>query len=212
MSNGDVIWRQRLWVWLPALLFFLANAAAFSVYRLGYAGDVRTLERDLEQENEKLAPLRKQRTELEQLIGRAQTSREQMAALYADRFSTRSRRLTGITAEVKTMAQSAGLEPREFSYPEEEIEDYGLVKRSFVFTVQGSYSELRRFIALLEKSPSFVSLEGASLSGQSEGDQELQISLTLSTLFSKEPAGAAAAVSSGSPLATRPAERPGSDS
>ena len=40
MSNGDVIWRQRLWVWLPALVFFLANAAAFSVYRFGFAGDV----------------------------------------------------------------------------------------------------------------------------------------------------------------------------
>jgi Tfp pilus assembly protein PilO len=214
MSNGDVIWRQRLWVWVPALLFFLANAAAFSVYRLGYAGDVRSLERDLDKENEKLAPLRKQRTELEQLIGRAQTSREQVAALYADRFSTRSRRLTGITAEVKTMAQSAGLEPRELTYPEEEIEDYGLVKRSFIFTVQGSYAELRRFIALLEKSPSFVSLEGASLSGQSEGGQELQISLTLSTLFSKEPEQSAigAAATAAGPLATRPAERPGSDS
>ena len=36
-SRGE-IWRQRLWIWLPALLFFLANATAFSVYKLGYAG------------------------------------------------------------------------------------------------------------------------------------------------------------------------------
>ncbi len=208
MSNGDVIWRQRLWVWLPALLFFLANAAAFSVYRLGYAGDVRTLEREIERSNEDLAPLRTERTELEQRIRRARTSQEQMAALYADRFSTRSRRLTGITAEVKTMAQTAGLEPREFNYPEEEIEDYDLVKRSFIFTVQGSYGELRRFIALLEKSPSYITLEGASLSGQSAGSEELQISLTLSTLFAKEAApsavGAVDAAAAAGPLAARP--------
>jgi Tfp pilus assembly protein PilO len=186
MSNGDTIWRQRIWVWLPALLFFLANAAAFSVYRLGYAGDVRSLEDDLEKRNKELAPLRQQRAEIERLIARARTSGEQVEALYADRFSTRSRRLTGITAEVKNLAQSAGLVPRELNYPEEEIEDFGLVKRSFVFTVQGSYAELRRFIALLEQSRSFLTLEGATLSGQSKGEQELQISLTLSTLFAKE--------------------------
>ena len=190
MSNGDSIWRQRIWVWLPALLFFLANAAAFSVYRLGYAGDVRTLERDLKERNEELAPLRQQRADRERLIARARTSREQMTALYADRFSTRSRRLTGITAEVKGLAQDAGLVPREINYPEEEIEDFGLVKRSFVFTVQGSYAELRRFISLLEQSRSFLTLEGATLAGQADGEQELRISLRLSTLFAKEPEAA----------------------
>ena len=44
MTSGDEIWRQRLWVWLPALVFFLANASAFTVYRLGYAGNVQLLD------------------------------------------------------------------------------------------------------------------------------------------------------------------------
>jgi Tfp pilus assembly protein PilO len=186
MTNGDEIWRQRLWVWLPALVFFLLNAGAFTVYRLGYAGDVRTLERELETSHEELAPLRAARAELEQRIARARTSREQVAALYAERFATRSQRLTGITAEVKQLAGRAGLVPRAFSYPEEEIEDFGLVKRSFIFTVEGSYAELRRFISLLEQSRSFLTLEDATLSGQRDQEQELQISLTLSTLFAKE--------------------------
>jgi hypothetical protein len=188
MTNGDEIWRQRLWVWLPALVFFLLNAGAFTVYRLGYAGDVRSLESDLEARNEELAPLRAQRAEIEQLIGRASTSREQVAALYAERFSTRSRRLTSITAEVRNLATKAGLVPRALNYPEEEIEDFCLVKRSFVFTVEGSYGELRRLISLLEQSRSFLTLEDVTLSGQRDQEQELQINLTVSTLFAKEPA------------------------
>jgi len=181
------IWRQRAWVWVPALLFFLANATAFTVYRFGFADRVASLHQDLEERQKELAPVEERGRRLEQLIQRSSLNRRLINQLYNERFATRSRRLTGITAEVKRLARQAGLDPRSLSYPEERIEEFSLVKRSFIFSVEGTYLELRRFINLLELSPSFLTLEKMSLSGNVEGGEELRIDLQISTLFAREP-------------------------
>jgi Tfp pilus assembly protein PilO len=182
--RNEEIWRQRLWIWIPALLFFLANAAAFTVYRLGYAGNVESLGQEIESERGELKKIESDRAALEKLIARADTNHRQVDGLY-QRFATRRQRLTAITAEVQELARKAGLDPRSIAYPEQEIEDYGLVKRSFVFSVDGTYLELRKFINLLELSDSFLTLEDASVSETAKG-QGLRVNLTLSTLFTKE--------------------------
>ncbi|HEX3128628.1 MAG TPA: hypothetical protein VH394_14950 [Thermoanaerobaculia bacterium] len=188
MKDQSEIWRQRLWIWLPALLFFLANAVAFSVYRFGYAGQVQSLESDMESVREQLKPLEQKRIVLERRLQRARAAETEVQNLYSDRFSTRSQRLTRIMNEVKTLARQAGLNPKSISYPQQEIEDYGLVKRSFIFSVGGTYAEFRQFLNLLELTDSFLTLEAVTLSeeGGDEGP-ELQMNLTLSTLFAREP-------------------------
>jgi hypothetical protein len=187
MIDRGEIWRRRLWVWLPALIFFLANAAAFSVYRLGYAGTVQGLDANLEARGEELKRLEAERKELEVLIQRVKTNREQVRQLYNERLATRSQRLTAITAEFRDLARKAGLEPKEISTKEEEIPEYGLVRRSFIFPVEGTYPELRKLINLLELSPSFFILENANLRSGGEDSPELRIDLTISTLFAREP-------------------------
>ncbi|MFL6203322.1 MAG: hypothetical protein ACJ76J_29500 [Thermoanaerobaculia bacterium] len=187
MRDHSEIWRLRLWVWLPALLFFLANAVAFSIYRFGYAGQVQSLEADLGEAQQQLQPQSLRRKELERRIQRAGAAEAAVKQLYGQEFSTRSQRLTKVTAEVKDLARRAGLNPRSLSYPEEAIEDYGLVKRSFVFSVEGTYPELRQFINLMEHTSSFLTLESVTLAeaGQEQGP-ELQMSLRISTLFAQE--------------------------
>jgi hypothetical protein len=187
MRDHSEIWRLRLWVWLPALLFFLANAVAFSVYRFGYAGQVQSLEADLGEVQKQLQPLALRRKDLERKILKARTAEAAVGQLYEERFSTRSQRLTAVTAEVKSLAHRAGLNPRALSYPEQAIEAYGLVKRSFVFSVEGTYLELRQFLNLLELTDSFLTLEAVTLSeGSGDRGPELQINLTISTLFARE--------------------------
>lgn len=183
MRSRSEIWRQRLWIWVPALLFFLANAAAFSVYKLGYAGQVEQLDVEIHAQEQKRHELDGQYKQLQTMIARVRTNQEQVQQLYADRFSTRSRRLTTVTQEVKDLARQAGLSsPRALSYPEREIEDYGLIKRSFTFSVQGPYAALRKLVNLLETSHSFVVIDELNVSSNSEGP-ELKIDLILSTLF-----------------------------
>ena len=196
MRPPGEIWRQRLWVWVPALVFFLANAGAFAVYKLGYAGRIESLQERLDQQKRQRQELTAQQRKMQAMLDRVRTNERQVEQLYAGRLSTRSRRLTGVTSEVKELAQKSGLVPRAISYPEEDIQEFGLVKRSFVFSVEGTYVELRKFINLLEVSPSFLSLDEVSLVGNSQG-QELRIDLSLSTLFAKESddAGVPAAAS-----------------
>lgn len=180
----STIWRRRLAVWVPALVFFLANLALFSAYRLVYAGRIESLRGTLEQREERLGELQGRSEALTGLVARARTSRLGVNELYRDRLSTERGRFTAVTAEIRDLARRAGLEPTAMSYPTEEIEDYGLVKRYFTFNVQGTYVELRRFVNFLELTPSFVTLEEVSLSG-GEGPQ-LGIRLRLSTMFAEE--------------------------
>lgn len=192
ITNPGEIWRQRLWVWLPALLFFLANAVAFSVYRLGYAGDVAFLEERLDRQELQIGQLREQRKELETLVARVRTNDLQVRQLYAEHLSNRRRALTGVDVEFRRLARQAGLLPQSISYAEEQIESYGLVRRSFSFSVEGTYVELRKFINLLELSSSFLTVEEISVVGGADEGPELTISLTLSTLFAGDPDAATA--------------------
>ncbi|HSS78152.1 MAG TPA: hypothetical protein VLV54_15585 [Thermoanaerobaculia bacterium] len=206
MRSRSGIWRQRLWIWVPALIFFLANAVAFSVYKLGYAGQVAKLDDDIHAQEARHRELNGQYQQLKAMIARVKTNQEQVQQLYADRFSTRSRRLTSVTQEVKELARQAGLTPRALSYPEKQIQEYGLIKRSFIFSVQGPYPALRKLINLLEISHSFISIEELSVTSNSEGP-ELRIDLTLSTLFAMT-AGDGEAALPGTPAARPSTRRP----
>lgn len=197
MRDHSEIWRQRLWVWLPALLFFLANATAFTIYRLGYAGQVQSLEANLEEVDQELAPKAQQSRALEQRLQRARATEMAVRNLYEDVFATRSERLTKVTTEVRTLASKAGLSnPRTIAYPQDELEDYGLTKRLFVFSVEGTYAELRQFINLLELTESFLTLEAITLSEENDENEgpELRMNITLSTLFAQEPGAEASSV------------------
>jgi Tfp pilus assembly protein PilO len=202
MRSPGEIWRQRAWVWVPALVFFLANASAYTIYRFGFADRVASLKEDLKNQKDQLDPLTARKQKLESLIARSQRNKVELEKLYAEKFSTRRQRLTNITAEVKTLARKAGLDPKSVSYPEQQIQQYGLIKRSFIFSVEGTYLELRNFINLLELSPSFLTLEEVTLSEEGGGDRpaagrgvpqptnpgaELRINLNLSTLFARDP-------------------------
>ena len=177
------IWRQRLWIWVPALLFFAANLGAFVVYTVGYEGRLDALDDTLSQQEKTLKTLAGEQREAQAMLNRVRTNQQQVEQLYDERLSTRSRRLTGITAEVKALAQKAGLVPRTFSYPEENIEEFGLIRRSYVFRVGGTYAELRKFINLIEASRSFLSINELRVNGSQEGSGELELSIQLSTLF-----------------------------
>ncbi len=176
--------RLRPWLWGLALAFFLLNLALFSTYRIVYAGQVVSLRQRLEHREAELRDLQAKAAELDKLVESARSTRDTLGDLYTHRLASERIRFTKVAAEVRELARRSGLEPNSMSYPTEEIEDYGLVKRLFTFSVTGSYVELRRFINLLEVTPTFITLEQVGLSGEKGAD--LQIRLTLSTLFADE--------------------------
>ncbi len=178
------LWRRHLWLWLGPLLLVIFNAGLLSFYRSVYSGRVAQLERQYEVDLERVAVLSEQRRQAEELLRTAQTSRDGIERLYGEHFATERERLTQVIREVKQLATEAGFQVAAISYPEEEFEDHGVARMSFVFNVQGSYSNLRRFINSLELTDSFITLESIRVS---EAEGSLAISLHLSTLFADEP-------------------------
>lgn len=179
------VWSQRWKLWLPALLFFVLNLGAFLLYRVVFAGEAVVSQASLDRAQERLASLEVEHRELEDLLARIEGTRERIAELYATAFATEAERMTETMREVRRLAGDARLEPSITSYPQEPINEYGLVKRSFVFSVEGTYFDLRSFINNLEISDHFLTLESVGLSeggGRGSG-AELRIDLRISTLF-----------------------------
>lgn len=188
--SGSVWGGKRLWLWVPALVFLLINLVAFAVYQVVYADEAAVSEARLERAEESLAELQGQRRTLEGYLDQIDSTRERVASLYDSSFAPEARRLTEILREVKNLAREANLEPRSTTYPEEELDEYGLTKRSFVFTVEGTYFNLRKLINTLELSDHFLTLEHVGLSGnRSRAGGQLNISLRLSTLFAEDGEG-----------------------
>ncbi len=196
MSGSYGLWRRQLWIWLPPALALLAATVYLVYLERGVRARGAKLEARLEvaqrQHQEAQAGLEK----LEKLAGAAQATREQIQLLMGEKFSTESGRLTTLIREIKQLAEHAGLDPRDIGYPQEEYAELGLVRRSFIFSVQGSYANLRAFLYLLELSPSYVTVDQIELRELS-GAKGLGVSLRLSTFFSV-PQGVA-------PAAARPA-------
>jgi hypothetical protein len=137
----------------------------------------------------------------EQLWIGATDNRERVERLDRELFASERARFTDTVRELKDLAGRAGLDPGNIGYPSEDLAQYGLSRRSFVFAVNGSYGALRTFLNLVELTPSFLVVEQIDVD---EGGGGLAIRLHLSTLFATAPeaAVAAPATAAGAPPAS----------
>lgn len=178
--------RRHALLWGAPLALLALNVAWMAAFgsgaRLRAADLASRLERARAEHAEQAARLAGR----EQLWIAATDNRQRLATLYQERFGTERDRLTGALREVRELATRSGLEPRSITYPEETLAEYGLLRRSFVFSVEGGYPELRTFLHLLELSPSFLTLDRVQVNERGGGG--LGIALRLSTLFAAEPA------------------------
>lgn len=187
MTTWREVFARRSVLWAAPLGLFLLALVGLGVYRWNFAGESAGLERRLEEREAQLRRVVAEREELEALLGRAELNQKLIDEVYQNRFATRRARLTAVTTEVKTLARRAGLEPSSLSYPEEQIEDFGVVERKLLLPLTGTYQELRGFINLLELSPSFLMLRRLDVDSD-DRSSEISVRLELSTLFAAETA------------------------
>lgn len=180
-------WIERRWWWLPLAALVIVNVTALLWYGLVHSGYAKRVDQQLESRQGELQRLEATVDRQRRVAQRLRFNDRKLTDFYTTRLAPPSERLTEVIREVRTLARTAGLQPAAIDYPEDDLADYGLIKRSFSFGVRGSYSQLRRFINLLEVTDSFLTLEEVQLTGR--GDQpELRISMKLSTLFIEDTA------------------------
>ncbi len=184
MSQGAALWWQRRRLWLPAALFVLLGIAALAGYELVLAGRLGLQGSTLASRRADLDGLTRERRETEALAARARATRAAIDELYAQRLGSEATRLTAVMLEVKHLAAQAGLSGLEaINYEDAPVPNLPLVKKSIVFSAEGSYGQLRAFINLLELSPSFLSLDEIRVEDEAQGGGRLHLQVRLSTLF-----------------------------
>ena len=193
MISPQSPWRARLKIWLPALLLVVLNLVVLSTYRFLLAGQTQIQAGRTERRQARVAELEAERRILDATVTEAQRNRDLVDRLYSEWLTPESERLTAVISEVKKLAEVAGVEYSSFSYPDQLLEEEGLVKRSLVFSVEGTYLELRSFINLIEVSDLFLMLESVRLTGGSREGPQVRVSMTVSTLFVLEPTGGSGA-------------------
>lgn len=182
MSRLEV-WHSRLRVWVPPLVFLVLNLVFLSAYRMVYQGRQILLENRIEQAESGLGTLDRRAAGLREQLERAVRTHDRIDQLNSEILGLESERLTRVISEVQGLEADVGLEPRATSYPEDRLEDFGLVRKAVVFGVEGSYVQLRKFIHRLELSDSFLILEEVGLSNTGGSDKRLRINLRLATYF-----------------------------
>jgi hypothetical protein len=189
MISSRSPWRARLKIWLPALLLVVVNLVVLSTYRFLLAGQAQIQASRTERRQARVAELEAERRILDATVTEAKRNRDLVDRLYSEWLTPESERLTAVIAEVKRLAEVAGVDYSSFSYPDQMLEEEGLVKRSLVFSVDGTYLGLRSFINLIEVSDLFLMLESVRLTGGSREGPQVRVSMTVSTLFVLEPSG-----------------------
>ena len=183
MISAQSPWRARLKIWLPALILVVLNLGVLSTYRFLLAGQAQIQAGRVERRQARVAELEAERLVLEETVTDVKRNRELVDRLYEGWLTPESERLTAVIGEVRGLAQAAGVEYSSFSYPDQLLEEEALVKRSLIFTVEGTYLELRSFINLIEVSDLFLILESVRLTGGSREGPQVRVSVTVSTLF-----------------------------
>ncbi len=196
MSAAFGLWRRRLWIWLPPAVALTAATLYLVSLQRGVRSQGATLEARLEVAQREHGQAQTSLERLEKLAAAAQANRDQTVRFMEEKFATEAGRFTSLVREIKQLAEHAGLDPKEIGFPEEAYAELGLVRRSFVFSVQGSYVNLRAFLYLLELSPSYVSVDSIQVR-ELAGGKGLAVNLRLSTFFSAPPQAAAAPAAGG---------------
>ena len=182
MIGSAAAWRRKLKLWLPGLLLLIVNLGVLSTYRFLLAGQNQLRSSRVERLSTTLAELEEHRLALDDVKTEAEVNRLRVEEFYGRWLSSEADRLTQVIAEVKRMARTAGVKTSGFRYPDEVLEEFDLIRRSIVFSVEGSYKELRRFIHALERSEQFLILEELGVS-ESGGGSDVQVRFSVSTLF-----------------------------
>ena len=164
MIGSAAAWRKWLKFWLPGLVLLLLNLAVLSTYRFLLAGQSQLRSARVERSSGELDELKKRHAALSEVIEQAQTNRDRLEQFHQGWLASEAERLTTVIADVKSMARGAGVETSRYRYPEQKIEEFGLVRRSIVFSAEGDYNGMRRFIHALERSEQFLVLEEISAS------------------------------------------------
>jgi Tfp pilus assembly protein PilO len=189
-----MIWREKRILLIILGLLLAGNVVFFLTYRVQYQARLDALDSRLKETEQTLASTRESRLKAEATLQSYKKVENDVLVVFDEHWSTQTRRLTSLIAEVKRLAVASSLVPTSYSFSRgatEKVstvtsgrrrnETLGASEMRISFSVTGTYAQARRLINLLELSRQFVIIDGISLS--SADGETLALNLQLKTLF-----------------------------
>jgi len=165
MARG-IAWRRMAPLWVPAVLFFLANVGVLlwlSGSTVGREAQVRAEVDQLENEVRRLERLQRQAREEREAV---EALHRDMSVLYEEVLGSLEKRLTPILREVGQASRAAGLRPEKFAYSAKEVKKLGLFEFTVKFSVEARYAAVVKLLEELRNSTEFLIVDRLSLAGE----------------------------------------------
>jgi hypothetical protein len=177
---------ERRWTWIPALLLLGINGVLYLGYRtlLSERFDLATLKRERLEKDYQAATAR--RDSLAKVLEGWRSAGAGIEEFYR-RVGRREERLPALLGEIDELARRVGTVPHRIAFGQSELRDAHLEEFSISFPFEGDYASVRSLLNLLEVTPSFLILDGFSLSSSGDLQEKVRLQFKLRTVFHREP-------------------------
>jgi len=183
-----MIWREKRVLLIVLGVLLAINVAFFLTYRVRYQQRVESLNVSLDQANTEFQAARTRKAAAQQTLSGYKTTTAEIQRIYEEVWSTPQKRLTAMILEIRDLELRSRMVPKATTFNQsEEQKEFGTSAMSINFGVQGTYSQVRQLINLLELSSHFVVIDQISLADGSTEDQRLNLSIQIKTLFHEKP-------------------------
>jgi hypothetical protein len=178
-------WRSRLPLFSVLGVVLAANVVLLVSYNLFYDDRFKALVSAEKELSGKYDDARKNlRTveETEQRLAKVQAGLEEF---FSGTLGSRSERIAPLIEEIYKTTRKARLRPKNIAYSEGTASGAQEIRLTFV--VDGSYSDVKGLLAAFESSPSFLVVEGVTVTLNEEQPDLLHVGMSVVHSFRPEP-------------------------
>jgi Tfp pilus assembly protein PilO len=147
---------------------------------------ISQLQTNFSQQRNSIREQQKENQDLQQRFAALQKAEQDLKVIYKEVLSDKKVGVPEIRQELEDVAGSLSVNRADVDYQYDLLPEYGLRHFTLSVPVEGAYSDIRRFINAIERSPHFLILDRVNLSSDSKPGDNLRLSFQLSTYLRDE--------------------------
>jgi len=170
-------------------LLVVANIVAALMVFKPWGGSAEDLAREQIDLQQQLTSIEARLAKTKALVTKAERARKEGDDFLARYTTVRRSAFSTILAELERVAGEAGIQARPVSYDLDQVEGSDTLDQlSINAAYEGSYTNLTKFVNLLDKSPRFLIIESLMAAPQqSNAGDLLSVTIKLDTFVREEP-------------------------
>jgi Tfp pilus assembly protein PilO len=179
----------RVLVRLGLGVLLLANLVVAVIAFKPWGGSAEDLAREKVNLEQQLTSARARLGQSKALVTKAERARKEGDLFLAEYTTDRRTTFSSLFTELQRIAKESGVQPRPASYQLDQVEGSdSLYQMGISAAYEGSYTNLTKFINLLDRSPRFLIIESLMASPQqTNGVDVLSVTIKLDTFVREQP-------------------------